>query len=248
MKKQGFASSLLIAAIILLLVSACIISPQQLIPGNKVDKGTAIPDASLTVEPSGETPVQVAFSPTPIIWTETPVLITATQKVVITQEATATIALATATPVSATATPLQSLTPVTNTQIVKIYLVAIGDNGVSGTKIGCDDSLVAVDVGIPPTSGVLRAALTELLAIDSEMYGNSGLYNALYQSDLEIADLSVINGVARIYLTGDLMLGGVCDHPRVEEQLRNIALQFSTVSSVEIFINGIPLKDVLSLK
>ena len=42
------------------------------------------------------------------------------------------------------------------------------------------------------------------------------------------------------------MLGGVCDSPRFEAQIEQTALQFSTVSSVEVFINDIPLQDVLS--
>ena len=248
MKKLSFASSLLIIVIILILASACVISPKQFIPGNKVEKGTPEAIPSDTAVALVDTPVQAEFSPTPIIWTVTPKLITVTPQMSLTPEFTATVPQPTVTPVAATATSLPSLTPATNTQMIKIYLVAIGDNGASGTKIGCDDSLIAVDVGIPPTTGVLRASLSELLAIESEFYGDSGLYNALYQSNLEIGDLTVINGLARIYLTGDVMLGGVCDHPRVEAQLSAIAMQFSTVSSVEIFINGIPLKDVLSLK
>ena len=132
---------------------------------------------------------------------------------------------------------------------VKIYLVAIGDNGVSGKLIGCGDSLVPVEVPITPTLGVLRAALNELFKLEGQQYyGQSGLYNALYQSDLSIADVAVIGGEARIFLTGTLMLGGVCDTPRVEEQLKALALQFNTVESVSIYINGEPLADVLDLK
>jgi hypothetical protein len=41
-------------------------------------------------------------------------------------------------------------------------------------------------------------------------------------------------------------LGGVCDSPRVQAQLEEIALQFSTVNSVAVFINGEPLDQVLS--
>jgi len=40
-------------------------------------------------------------------------------------------------------------------------------------------------------------------------------------------------------------VGGVCDEPRVQAQLRETALQFSTVDSVSIFINGIQLEDAL---
>jgi len=99
-----------------------------------------------------------------------------------------------------------------------------------------------------PTQGVLRAALEILLGIQQQYYGQSGLYNALYQSNLTIEDLRIENGKASIRLAGKLLLGGVCDNPRVEAQLVETAKQFSTVKEVEIFINGKPLKDVLSEK
>ena len=133
-------------------------------------------------------------------------------------------------------------------QIVKVFLIAVGDNGASGKLIGCGDSLVPVTQEIVPTRGVLRAALELLLGIKTQYYGQSGLYDALYQSDLTIDDLRIDNGKASIHLAGRLLLGGVCDNPRVEAQLVETAKQFSTVKEVEIFINGKPLKDVLSEK
>ena len=80
------------------------------------------------------------------------------------------------------------------------------------------------------------------------MYGESGLYNALYQSDLQVESISLENGKAEIYLTGTMMLGGECDNPRVEAQLKQTALQFSTVQEVSIYINGKLLSEVLSLR
>jgi len=70
----------------------------------------------------------------------------------------------------------------------------------------------------------------------------------LYQSDLQLESISLENGIAVINLTGTMALGGVCDIPRVEAQLESTVLQFSTVQEVSIFVNGKPLKDVLSLK
>ena len=147
-----------------------------------------------------------------------------------------------------TSPPLSQATVIVEPQVVKVYLVALGDNGVSGRLIGCGDSLVPVEQAIVPTQGVLRAALEILLGIKTQYYGQSGLYNALYQSDLTIEDLRIDNGKASIHLAGRLLLGGVCDNPRVEAQLVETAKQFSTVKEVEIFINGKPLKDVLSQK
>ncbi len=108
-----------------------------------------------------------------------------------------------------------------------IFLIAVDDNGKSGKLIGCGDSVIPVQVLIPATQGVLRAALNALLSIRDPYYGESGLYNSLYQSNLQVGDVTITDGQAVIHLTGTLMLGGECDIPRVEAQLTEIALQFT---------------------
>ncbi|NMC46942.1 MAG: hypothetical protein GYA52_08935 [Chloroflexi bacterium] len=149
-----------------------------------------------------------------------------------------------------TVTPTLQATAVTSKpQTVNLYLVAIGDNGASGEPIGCGDSLVTVEVAIEPTSAVLRAALTALLSLPADAtYGQSGLYNALYLSDLQIESLEITDRQATMRLTGDLIYGGECDIPRIEAQLTSIALQFSTVDSVSVYINGTLLSDLLDLR
>jgi len=131
---------------------------------------------------------------------------------------------------------------------VQIFLIALEDNGQSGKKIGCDDSVVPVQVTIPATQSVLRAALEALLSLKDQFYGQSGLYNALYQSNLQVEGVKIEGGKAVINLSGTLMLGGVCDNPRVEAQIEETALQFATVSEVAVFVNGKPLEEILSLK
>lgn len=93
---------------------------------------------------------------------------------------------------------------------------------------------------------MLREALNQLLGLKDQYYGQSGLYNALYQSTLSVEDVRIENVQAIIQLSGQLVLGGVCDNPRVEAQLVETALQFATVKSVTIFIHGKALKEVLS--
>jgi len=132
--------------------------------------------------------------------------------------------------------------------MLKVFLVAVNDNGVSGKLVGCGDSVVATNVEVPYTTGVLRSAMTKLLSIKDQNYGQSGLYNALYQSRLKVSSLSLKNGVATIHLTGKMTLGGECDVPRVQSQLEETALQFSTVEKVTIYINNVALTKALSLK
>lgn len=126
--------------------------------------------------------------------------------------------------------------------IVRIFLIS--PNG--GGPIGCGDTVAPVTQEIPSTRGVLRAALERLLSLHSAYYGESGLYNALYQSQLTIDDVRIDNRIATIRLSGQIVLGGVCDTPRVQAQLEQIALQFSTVDQVRIYINGNLLEDVLN--
>jgi hypothetical protein len=94
----------------------------------------------------------------------------------------------------------------------------------------------------------MKAALVALLSVKEQYYGQSGLYNALYQSDLQVDKVSIDNGKASVYLTGSLLMGGECDIPRVQTQLEQTVLQFPTVAEAAIFINGKPLADVLSLR
>lgn len=138
--------------------------------------------------------------------------------------------------------------PATKTSSVRIFLVAIGDNGKTGTKVGCGDSMVAVQRSIAPTTAPLTAAIRLTISNHKRMYGQSGLYNALYQSRLQLKRAAVVNGSATIALTGRLTLGGECDTPRVRAQLRKAALQFHTVHRVFITLNGIPLAQALSSK
>ncbi len=131
---------------------------------------------------------------------------------------------------------------------VKIYLVAIDDNGRSGPKIGCNDSLVAVDRPIQPTNAPLTAAIKELLSIHQRDYGQSGLMTALYQSTLQVQSIAIVNGLATIRLTGRIQSGGECDDPRIISQLDYTARQFSTVRSTAIYVNGTLIQTLLSGK
>jgi hypothetical protein len=167
---------------------------------------------------------------------------------------TATVVVPSATLFIPTATQVQQVPPTSTSvppttaaeQMIKIVLIELEGNGQSGPLVGCGDSAVPINVAIPPTQGVLRAALEKLFSAKQEFYGESGYYNALYQSDLEVASVRIEQGNAIIHLTGTIMLGGTCDAPRVQAQIEQTALQFSTVSDVTVFVNDVPLEDVLS--
>lgn len=127
---------------------------------------------------------------------------------------------------------------------LQVYLVAVGDEGRLGREIGCGDSLVPVTVGEMPAGDPVRAALEALLAFEES--DRQGYYDALAQSDIRIDEATVQEGLATVRLSGQPMLGGVCDTPRFQEQLRETVLQFESVDQVEIFLNGEPVEEALS--
>jgi LysM repeat protein len=128
---------------------------------------------------------------------------------------------------------------------VNIYLIAVGDGGQRGPEIGCNDSVVPVEVQIAPTVAPLEASLESLFAAGGDQYN---LYNVFERSQLSVQGINIVNREAVIQLSGQLSIGGVCDGPRVEAQLERTALQFDTVDAVSITINGQSLADVLSLR
>lgn len=136
------------------------------------------------------------------------------------------------------------------TRVVNMYVVALEDNGQKGELIGCGDSLVAVqrevNVTSSSTQAAIYAALSILLSNKNETLEDGAYYNALYQSDLNIESVSVTNGAATVRLVGEMTLGGVCDDPRFEAQIRQTVLQFLDVTSATIYVNGQTLSEVTS--
>jgi hypothetical protein len=130
---------------------------------------------------------------------------------------------------------------------VALYFIARGDEGQSGIGIGCGDSAIPVEISIEPTPAPLTAAMEQLLAAQTEYYGQSGLYNALHRSTLSLERAAVENGVATIALSGNVIItGGECETPRFEAQIKQTARQFPTVDRVVVYINGQRMNDLLS--
>jgi hypothetical protein len=119
---------------------------------------------------------------------------------------------------------------------VKVFLVAADDNGKSGKKIGCDDSLVAVERDVTTTYALLRAALEELLSIPQEFDDKLGNY--VFGPDLKLKSASIKRGTATIRFSGAISVAGICDVPRITEQIHGTAKQFRTVKRVKVFVGN----------
>jgi spore germination protein GerM len=130
---------------------------------------------------------------------------------------------------------------------VKVYLVALGDNGKTGKKIGCDDSLVLVTRKIAATPTPLRAALLELFADREPDKKEIDLNLGNYWRGMELKSASIKGGTALIHLTGEApRVAGICDVDRIKGQIIETAKQFPTVKRVKVFINGKSMDKLIS--
>lgn len=125
----------------------------------------------------------------------------------------------------------------------EIFLVELEPDGVADAdRFGCGDVLRPLARTVPPGADPLLAALGTLFQTPDTL----GLVNTV--EGLELDGLLIERGVAEVRLTGDLSLGGVCDAPRVEAQLRRTIRAAAGVDSVRLLLGGQPLGEALSLE
>ena len=144
--------------------------------------------------------------------------------------------------------PAESIVSVpTTSQTYQYYLVKIDDGGKAGTMIGCGDSLIAVSKSTSD-SDLMRAALRGLLVDRSSSTVNTGLYNSLAFSTLDLENVVADNGKLIVKISGNLKIGGTCDNPRIKSQIEETVKQYADGKSFDILINNTPLDSLLSLK
>lgn len=110
------------------------------------------------------------------------------------------------------------------------------DGAITGEKRGCDIVRMIYRY-IEPTPAILNATMKELFAYDQDFDYLPGNFISK-QTKLKFEKATLENGLAKIYLTGEVVYGGVCDDPRLEIQIKETAKQFETVKDVEIYLNG----------
>lgn len=126
---------------------------------------------------------------------------------------------------------------------VNIYLVAYEGSNLSGKTIGCNDILVPITKNVLVENNEVEAALNELLITKN----SEELKNFVKGPSLIVYQVTIANGIADVYLKGDFDISGVCDIPRIKEQLYETAKQFSDIKKVEIYINDKTLESYLSI-
>lgn len=136
---------------------------------------------------------------------------------------------------------------------VEIAYIALNDNGASGPLVGCGDSEVLVEdtaLGATTTKARIQSALGKLFANKDQYLGESGLYNALYQSTLTVDSVTVDGKTVDVEISGETLSSGECDDPRMVDQIRATVennLDSDKKFIITININGKPLEKIQDL-
>lgn len=99
--------------------------------------------------------------------------------------------------------------------------------------------LESVSKQVPKSEGVARAALLALLEGPSVEDKNNG-FNTTINENVKINSLTIEEGVAKVDFNEQLQfqVGGSCRVATIREQINQTLLQFPTVQSVIISVNG----------
>ncbi len=153
--------------------------------------------------------------------------------------------VATTTPPTATSTvattTVTTQKPVTSVQIALLKPANIN----SQTDLKVCDAIVMKTVTVVKTQAPLNAALVALFQRKDPWpptAGNAGNF-ITSQKNITFDKVTIVNGTAKVYLTGHFgPFADNCDYARVGNQLTETAKQFSTVSGIEIYLNGSQLQ------
>lgn len=141
-----------------------------------------------------------------------------------------------------TPTTTPTTTPETTAATSTVLLAMLDIEGTSNGPTRACDKLVYVNQPIATTTTPLTAAMQALFAIPTTTVGGWFNYIARTNGTLQFSSATVTNGTANIYLTGSLSgLAGVCDDPRTDIQIKETALQFPTVQTVQLYLNNQPI-------
>ena len=107
----------------------------------------------------------------------------------------------------------------------------------------CHQVAVPYTIDILPTEAPLNAAIVWLL--NNPDSPTERLRNGFDQTDMVLERIEIEDGHAVIYLTGQVITPQVCDPWWMPEQLRQTALQFEVITSVELLLNDVPFQTAL---
>lgn len=112
----------------------------------------------------------------------------------------------------------------------------------------CDHLYERSEILVPRTKSVLKSSLQALLDMGVESgCDGSGTCSDLYLSDLRVTYATIVDGVAHVRIEGNVALAGDMSGTRAVEEIRRTVMQFPSVKSADITVNGRSLKCLADL-
>lgn len=125
------------------------------------------------------------------------------------------------------------------TTTINVPLIS-NDSGDFG-PFGCGAYITFVPQQVPQTQAVLNATYEWLFTNPADInIGGSSYVNTIASvgsGPVEFDSVDIVNGVAKIYLTGSIYANH-CGDPAFGAQIEQAALQYSTVNNIEVYLNG----------
>jgi hypothetical protein len=125
-----------------------------------------------------------------------------------------------------------------------IYATILGTGG----NVGCGDDLIKLYSGHIRTGDVKADLTTALNTLFSAGSYAAGFYNATYPSNLQVVDVTMSTGTAKVYLDGNYVVPkDSCDASRYRSQVWATGLQFEEVTHFIPFVGSKLLGDRLAV-
>ncbi len=109
------------------------------------------------------------------------------------------------------------------------YIFGTGD-------IGCNVGIKFVPYQVPYTKGVLNAVYTKLFDRSQDIA--PAYRNTVHEYELTYDSVTLSDGVARVYLSGNMYGPDHCALPELQALIDQAAFQFDTVDTVMVYLNG----------
>lgn len=124
--------------------------------------------------------------------------------------------------------------PVSKTTIT-VPLVNENSAGADFGPFGCLSYIKFVEREVPQTQAVLGATYNWLFSNPASVGAYSNTIAT--QTNLDFQSVEIVNGTAKVYLTGSVM-GNHCADATFAAQIEQAAFQYPTVSDIEVYVNG----------
>lgn len=127
-----------------------------------------------------------------------------------------------------------------NTTTIMVPLIISSESEFASADFGpfgCGAYISFVQRQVPQTSAVLNATYNWLFSNPSSFDGGNYYNTIATQTNLDFQSVEIVNGVAKVYLTGSVM-GAHCGDATFAAQIEQTAFQYPTVEDIEVYVNG----------